>query len=142
MIYDLLVEHQSISKRVDSLCRERKILVLVTPTIAKQLKASPFRGVPDIFPVKYIGESVLLSGGSVGDRVGKGVLYKAHMGNSIQFEDALIADTADCDADLLVSNDKRLKNRMEALARRCKVLTFEGFQSWLDEKFGFVNTAL
>lgn len=108
MIYDLLVAHPSISKRINSLCRKCKILVFVTPIIAKQLKASPFGGVPDIFPFEYIGESVLLSGGSVGDRVGTGVLYKAHMGKSRQFEDALIADAADCDADVLVTNDRRL----------------------------------
>lgn len=107
--------------------------------IAKQLNASPFRGVPGLFSIENIGESILLAGGSAGDRVGKGVLYKAHMGNSKQFEDALIADAAECDADVLVSNDQRFIRRMQALSKRCKVINFEGFQSWLDAEFGLAD---
>lgn len=46
-------------------------------------------------------------------------------------DDALIASTAARDADVLVTRDKRLTNRMKNLSTRCQIWGFDQFKSYI-----------
>jgi hypothetical protein len=75
-------------------------------------------------PVKYVGDSVMFCDGPCDARVGPGTLYRAHLGTSNKHDDAVIADAADYDADYLVSEDRRLRRRMNDHALRCRAMPF------------------
>lgn len=114
-IYDRLAEDETSIRIIQSLIQAGDLEILVSPTIYKELWQSPFKGVPHFFPVKYIGESVLVAGGHVGDRCGKGEILQNHLGKSKKVNDAFIADVASMDADYLVTEDCRLKNRLNSI---------------------------
>ena len=85
---------------------------------------------PDWLPFSAITDSVAVAGIAVAGaaRVGDvdGVL-KAHLGESlINGRDAVIAATANSDADILVSDDRRCRERAKQFAR-CESLTYEQF---------------
>jgi predicted nucleic acid-binding protein len=56
---------------------------------------------------------------------------KTSQGN--QLEDALIATTASSHADILVTEDKRLRKRLDKIPIRCKVFSFADFKKLIIE---------
>lgn len=117
----------------DVLCAMRarasrnELTVIVTRRLWTEICNSPHRELAASLPLRHVGESVMFAGGCVGDRVGSGRLYHEHLGCSNKHDDALIADAADYDADLLVSEDNRLRKRMNEHAVRCKAISFDEF---------------
>jgi hypothetical protein len=114
-------------------CVARGLLrVICTPTIRRELEASPFGGIPDWFPVHQELESVSILPFRLGEtRLGAGDVYKAHRGSSRQRQDAEIADAANTYADVLVTQDRRCRTRTEKFATRCRPLAFAEFKAWL-----------
>ena len=106
--------------------------VICTPGIERELRDSPFRGIPDWFPVHYELESVSILPFRLGEtRLGRGGVYRDHRGTSQQRPDAEIADAADTYADLFVTQDKRCRSRAGKYATRCRTLSFPDFRVWL-----------
>lgn len=130
-IYDKLAEDETSTRIIQSLIKTSDLEILVSPTIYKELRQSPFKGVPHFFPVKYIGESVLVAGGHVGDRCGTGEILQNHLGKSKKLNDAFIADVATMDADYLVTEDSRLKNRLNSIQSWCQSIDYETFAGLL-----------
>jgi hypothetical protein len=131
-IYDKCSQNYEIQKSVNELIVAGKLEILVSPTIYDELCESPFNGVPDFFPVTYIGESVFVAGGRVGDRLGIGEILDEHLGSSKKVADAFIADVAATDADYLVSEDIRMRSRLNAIQSWCKAIDFLTFTSLME----------
>jgi predicted nucleic acid-binding protein len=132
-IYDKCAQIYEIQCRVRELILAGKIEILISPTIYDELCKSPFNGVPNFFPGTYIGESVFVAGGRVGDRVGTGEILDEHLGDSKKVADAFIADLAATDAEYLVSEDKRLRIRLNAIQSWCKAIDFLTFTSIIEQ---------
>lgn len=111
-------------------------MVMVPSTICRELKVSPFKGVPNWFPTEIIGDSVFLCDYSLTDidRVGEGDIYNAHKGNSEQFRDAIIADVSNTDADIFVSEDYRCRQRLKKVSELCTSMSFSEFENWLNSR--------
>lgn len=107
--------------------------IIATPVVVDELAESPFGGVPDWFPVKIEVESVaVLDQWHLGQaRLGNGMVFTEHRGNSNKTRDAVIADSANASADLLVSNDRRCRKRLRESSSRCVALDYEEFRAWL-----------
>lgn len=109
------------------------IRVIATPVVVDELSNSPFGGLPDWFPIEVEVESVIVWGhwrwGMA--RWGKGAVYTQHRGDSKKIPDAIIADSADSLADILVSDDRRCRNRLADISTRCRALDYSEFQGWL-----------
>ena len=62
-----------------------------------------------------------------GDSLGDAEVFRKHLGKSQKVNDALIADTAACKADWLVTEDYRLRMHLEKHQNRCNGMTYEYF---------------
>jgi hypothetical protein len=115
------------------------IVVVVSRTISEQLwrgqAAGHGEGVPP-FDVKYVGNTVAVLGLlRCGDSLGRGDIYRAHLGkatNDGSRADALIVDAASMHADLFVTDDNRQHDRAaRELPARVTVFKLDEFVSWL-----------
>jgi hypothetical protein len=66
-----------------------------------------------------------------GDDEGAEILDHVMNGNIVHAEDALIGATADAAADVLVTQERRLGNRLRAAGSQLPIWTFEEFAVWL-----------
>ena len=132
-IYNKLDNRPDIRRKIKSLITNNKLSVVVPTTISRELEKSPFKGVPDWFNTECIGDSAFILDYSRldVDRLGGGDTYNSHRGNSKKIQDALIADTAETDADIFVSEDNRCRERLKNISNSCKSLTFSDFETWL-----------
>lgn len=106
--------------------------VVASPIVVDELNDSPFKRAPDFFPVVHVTEAVAVVGyARVGlARLGIGKVYEAHRGQSQKSKDAIIAETAESDCGLFVSNDKRCRERLRKIAIKCRVMDYAEFKEW------------
>lgn len=116
-VWDKLALFTEVQNRIRRLCIAGEMEVVVPDTLRRELKESPFQGIPDWFPVRTIPDSVFVPDQSWLDhaRLGEGKVYREHLGESTQRKDAIIVDAADSDADIFVSEDRRARTRYAAL---------------------------
>lgn len=109
------------------------IRVIAVPTVVEELARSPFGRVPNWFAVEMETDSVFVVGHSrIGTaRLGGGDVYTAHRGNSNNVPDAVIADSANDLADLVVTNDHRFRSRFSKISPKCQVMNYDQFRNWL-----------
>ncbi len=132
-IYDTLTENPEYCTVIRTLIESGLLSVIVTRTVVEELFRSPFNGIPDFFPTSYELNTVSRAGiMKAGDRLGRGDVYCSHLGDSKKVNDALIADAAAVYADYLVSDDYRLRKRMQSIESRCKPLSFNEFLQVLE----------
>ncbi len=132
-IYDKLAVDPEMIAIMNKKIAEGRLIVIVSPIIMDELKKSKFGGVPDFFPFTSIPEAVAAADYARADkaRVGDGFTYEAHRGDSNKAKDAIIAETADSNCDIFVSEDKRCRVRLDKHAKHCKALDYEQFKRWL-----------
>jgi hypothetical protein len=113
------------------------VRVIATPIVRDELKASPFNGFPDWFPIVLEAENVtVLDYAYLGmTRLGEGEVYNGHRGESKKIPDAIIADSADGLADILVSEDRRCRERLKRISTRCRGMDYQEFSEWLQTSF-------
>jgi hypothetical protein len=94
-------------------------------------------GFPTGSPLCLKAENVTVLGyASLGmTRLGEGNVYGEHRGESKKIPDAIIADPADGLADILVSEDRRCRERLKKIGARCKGMDYEEFSRWLRTSF-------
>lgn len=126
-VFDLLQASESALLTVRERISKGSLRVVMTRTLWQEVSASPHAALALSLPVTHVGDSVIFVNGAVNDRVGNARLYALHRGQSNKHEVALIADAADYDADLLVSQDARLRKRLNERAARCRAVSFEDF---------------
>jgi hypothetical protein len=122
--YDILENEPKLVDEVHAAISVGELTVIAPNSLWWEIWESPHRELLLSLPAKYVGDSVMFSGGPCNSSVGGGTLYRAHLGASRKHEDALIVDAADYEADYLVSQDHRLRKRMNEHAVRCKALSF------------------
>lgn len=107
--------------------------VIATPMVLEELRRSPFGGIPNWFAVAVEAENVTVLGyAKLGmTKLGNGEVYGEHRGESKKIPDAIIADSADALADVLVSEDRRCRERLKKISTRCTALDYEQFREWL-----------
>ena len=134
-IFDKLRDDESMRSVVSGACKRGSIRVVISPTVMLELKSSPFRGVPDYFPVEVVAESVAVPGLAIPGLAfpGKGEVFAQHLGESRQGRDAAIADSADAYADVFVSEDWRCRKRLAGASKSCECFDFTGFAKWIAE---------
>lgn len=132
-IYDKLETDRETCGAVRSLIDRGVIRVIATPMVLDELRQSPFGGIPDWFRVVVEAESVtVLDYAHPGmTMLGDGEAYAAHRGASKKIPDAIIADSASSLADILVSEDRRCRERLKAITTRCKGLDYGEFCAWV-----------
>ena len=134
-VYDKLQADGESRAMVRTLVDRGAAKVIATPTVLNELRNSPFGGIPDWFTVSLETENVTVLGfASLGmTKLGEGLVYGEHRGESSKIPDAIIADSADGLADILVSEDRRCRERLKKISTRCAGLDYEQFKKWLKE---------
>ena len=132
-IYNHLEVDKAARIRIAEMIAGGAIDVVASPIIVDELRESPFKGVPDFFPVTRITEAVFVVGIAVVGlaRVGDGKIFNAHRGKSKKTKDAIIADTADRDCEIFVSEDRRCRERLKQAGKKCLALSYADFKEWL-----------
>ena len=133
-VYDLLAADAVTRGSVAVAVSSGQILVIATPKVVDELSDSPFEGLPKWFPIETVVESVAVLGHwRLGlAALGEGEVYTAHRGRSRKVADAIIADSADCHADVLVSEDGRVRRRLAGVSTRCRPMDYAEFCVWLE----------
>lgn len=140
-IYDLIVDTPGMAKRLNRLSREGKVTVLCThiqedelANIAdKQKRAAIVKIIKKkvatsgaVYGVSKYGQATYVHGSSDGVSIGD---IRSPSGKHTK--DALIATAAAQNADVLVTEDRRLANRMRILSPSCKAWGFGQLKEYL-----------
>lgn len=127
-IYDkLAIDEESCQVVVDAI-KAGFLKIIVTRTVAEELYKSPFKGIPDFFDTVYEPNTVAIAGiMESGDRLGSGDIYYEHKGESKKENDAFIVDAAAVYADYVVSEDIRLRKRVECMNINCQAKSYLQF---------------
>jgi len=136
-VYDKLQTDAKTRGTLQTLVARGLVKVIATPIVRDELKRGPFGEFPDWFPVVLEAENVTVLGyASLGmTRLGEGDVYSEHRGESKKIPDAIIADSADGLADILVSDDGRRRERLKKISTRCRSMDYEEFSKWLRTSF-------
>lgn len=140
-IYDLIAEAPGMATCINDLSGRSSVLILSTHIQEDQLSSIPNKEKKTI--IKSITRQVLPTSGAIaglsrydkstfgdGSSGGFGVdeFRSPHKKHS---EDALIATTAAKYANVLVTEDRRFKNRMKSLTSVCEVWDFNQFRQYI-----------
>lgn len=141
-IFDEISKDESVKNKIHLLVERGIIEVIIPRTVRDELIDSPFMGVPNWFPITAIGDSVFIADRSPVDsaRLGSGIVFKKHLGSSSKISDAVIADTADTDATIFVSNDNRCRKRLSKISNGCTAHNFTMFKDFLDIEITKLNS--
>lgn len=128
MVYDALERDTASRDALKALIACGKVEVLMPRVVQDEVAARP-GGLPDWLTFSRIPDGACVPGISIvgAARVGGGRVFMPHLGNSRnKGKDAVIAATADLDADLFVSDDRRCRERAK-LYTRCECLSYTEF---------------
>jgi len=133
-IYDQLAADVERRGRLTEFITRGEIRVIATPILLDELVASPFGGLPDWFPIPVEVENVAVWGHARYGmaRYGEGHVYSKHRGSTNKIKDAILADSADALADILVSDDRRCRTHLSEVSSKCVGMSYADFCSWLD----------
>jgi hypothetical protein len=136
-VYDKLQADVKTRRAVQKLISCGLVKVIATPIVHIELKKSPFGGFPNWFPIVLEAENVMVLGyATLGmTRLGEGEVYSEHRGESKKIPDAILADSADGLADILVSEDRRCRERLKRISTRCRGMDYQEFSEWLRTSF-------
>lgn len=133
-VYTRLEQDKEALKRLKQAVDSGNFRVIATPVVIDELAKGPLGGIPDWFPVEFQAESVAVLGHWRAGQahLGEGRTFTEHRGTSTKTRDAIIADSADTFADILVSDDRRCARRLASISSRCKAMNFQEFQAILE----------
>ncbi len=144
-IYDQLAKRADVAACIRAAVAAGRLQVLMPRALAEELIPNPpYFGIPDLFPVVHIGNTVARVGVmAAGDSLGKGEVFDAVLARQIltpknpdkdpmaflrrKQRDALIVDAANWSADWFVTSDSKLQKRAVVHATRLEVLGFDEF---------------
>jgi len=141
MVYDKIIATPQMVERLNQFSREGKVVVLCTHIQEDELGNIPDKEKKEAV-TKIMTTKVPTSGGVYG--VSKWDQFRWGDGScggvgvddirspsKKHTKDALIATTAARDTDVLVTEDKRLANRMEALNSSCEIWGFDQLKKYI-----------
>ncbi len=132
-IYDKLQADPEIRSALGGLVNRGFVRVIATPMVLDELLNGPFGGLPDWFPIEVEPESVTVLGyAPLGmTRLGDGEVYAEHRSESKKIPDAIIANSANSLADILVSEDRRCRERLKKISTSCRGMDYREFCEWI-----------
>jgi len=141
MVYDKIVATPQMVDRLNQLSEEGGMVVLCTHIQVDELTSIPDKQKRDVV-AKIIRKHIPTSGAvydvskwnqcTWGDGGSDGFgIDDVRSVSKKHTNDALIATTAARDADVLVTDDRRLANRMKALHSSCKVWAFDRLKEYI-----------
>jgi len=141
MVYDKIAATQGMVERLNHLSREGSVTVLSTHIQEDELAKIPDGQKKDAV-AKIITKKVATSGGVWGvSKWGRFTWGDGSSGGAAvddirspskkHTKDALIATTGAKDADVLVTDDRRLANRMKALNSPCEIWGFDKLKKYI-----------
>lgn len=140
-IYDLIVTIPDMAKQLNHLSKEGKVTILCT-----HIQEDELAQIPDVQKRNNIAQIIkkkVATSGAVwdvskwdqatwGNGSSSGVgINDVRSPSRKHTSDALIASTAARDADVLVTEDNRLTNRMKNMSARCQIWGFDQFKSYI-----------
>ena len=130
-LWDRLASDEIARIRLRELIEASAVTVLVPDTLLQELARSPFGGIPNWFPVVMAPDSVFVADFSRVDfaRCGGGVVFSAHRGTSNKIPDGVLADFTAIDADVLVSEDRRVRKRFTDIVGSSRAMTYNDFKA-------------
>lgn len=127
-IFDILAQDEQSCELMRKNFDLGLLRVVVTRTIKEELMNSPFKGIPNLFPFEYIGNTVGRADVMcAGDSIGNGEIYERHLGKSAKTNDAFIVDASSLHSDWLVSEDERLRRRTHHINANTKPMSYSAF---------------
>lgn len=143
MIYNLLGAEIQVRQQILALTRTNRIEIIASPVVVQELALSPFRGLPDWFPIAVVPEGIAISGlaRSGMARSSTGQIYKAHLGQSKKSHDAVLAHSAHSIGATLVSDDHRCRERLKVLAGAASAFTYGEFKVWVGKQWTLLGEA-
>ena len=134
-IYNALSNDAETRTRLVQAIDDGLVRVIATPVVVDELVDSPFGGVPTWFPIDIETESVAVVGfWRIGmARLGDGEVFTKHRGESNNTPDAILADSANDLADILVTNDRRCRKRLSEISSTCEAIDYAQFRKRLCE---------
>lgn len=142
-IYDLIVDTHGMAERLCQLVSEGKVVILCTHIQEDEVaRISDERRRGHITAIMKLAKKVPTNGaiwdisrwdeGTWGDGSSGGMsIDEVRSPSAGHGKDALIATTAARDADILVTNDRRLANRVRTLDAPLDVWRFDQFQQYV-----------
>ena len=132
-IYDQLAIDEAGRGNITKLIKSGALQIIATPVIRNELSASPYKGIPNWFPVLQRPEAVAIVGEfAVGEAIlDDGEVYTKHRGESTKVRDGIIAQSAHTFTDIFVTNDKRCRKRFQQIKGNCIAMDYAGFLMWL-----------
>ena len=133
-VYNLLEVEPLVCTLIGKLTERRVLAVVASPVLVLELKNSPYGGIPNWFPVKVEPEGIAIGGLARAGmaRSSKGVMFRNHRGASQKGFDAIIAHSAHAMRAVLVSEDRRCRERLTQLAGAQSAITYQEFKTWLE----------
>jgi hypothetical protein len=137
MIFDLIVAEPALLGKLRSLVQRGQLRVISTHVQEDQLNAIPDPAKRE--KVRLVSREIVPTSGCIVDvsrldmaAFGTETLERLHQGGLKHSHDALIAATAQDQADVLVTEDRRLANRVKRLGFSVAVWDFQRFVESLE----------
>lgn len=129
-IWDKLSEEEITRGCIRELEEDGRLRVLVPDTLSREMRDSPWGGIPDWFPTEEVGDAPFVLGYSrLGrTRLGEEDTFEAHRGDSNELEDAVLAGVARMDGAIFVSEDRRARHRFGEIAGEDSAWDYEDFR--------------
>jgi hypothetical protein len=134
-IYDRLETDDNTRGHIRRLVDGNSIEVVASPVVVAELRASPFKGIPEWFRVSVLPEGIAIAGiaRSGMARASAGVVFKQHLGESRKGADAIIAHSANSMQAVLVSEDRRCRERLKSLSDPAHAMDYDEFRKFIEE---------
>jgi predicted nucleic acid-binding protein len=136
-VYNRLDVEPEIRAAVETLIEKGILQVFASPVVVKELQASPFGGIPNWFPVSVQPEGIGIAGleraGMARSSVGR--IFHAHRGESRKGYDAIIAESARTMRAMLVSDDRRCRERLKEIAGEDTAMSYNEFKVWVTRSY-------
>ena len=133
-IYDELSNDEAVRNSISNLIQTKTITVVAPQIVLDEMKNSPFKGIPNFFPVEAISDGVAVAGLAKAGAaiVSEGKTYTKHKGNSKQSKDAIIAETALNFSDVFVSQDNHCRERLKSISNKTQCFDYQEFKKWIE----------
>ena len=134
-VYDRLSTDPDARDMVEKLVAAKAVRIVATPIVVRELRVSPFGGIPGWFPVHVEPEGIAISGiaRSGMARAGVGKVYRQHLGESRNGFDAIIAQSAYSFGAILVTEDRRARQRFATISGASRSMSYDQCRVWIGE---------
>ena len=127
-VFDRLAKDAQMRYLLSELSTNKTIQLLISRTVRDELSKSPHMGLLSSLPVEIVPNATPIVGlMCAGDFLGDAEQFFLHKGDSTKVNDAQIANAAAFHGGWLVSDDRRLRQRLRLLPNKVEAMTYTQF---------------